>query len=76
MSPTLRRARGLLLRVAYRRTSALLAGGMLLLPAGVLLAGDFGWESGVSDGVGLLSGATGAALLVVGFGGRRGDWVE
>ena len=37
---------------------------------------EFGWESGVSDGLGLLVGATGVALLLAAIGGRRPDWVE
>jgi hypothetical protein len=71
-----RRARGALLRVALRRTSALVAGLVLLLPAVVVALGDYRWESWVSDGLGLIAGGTGAALLFTGLAGRRPDWID
>lgn len=72
----MRRARGLVLRLAFARRGAALAGGMLIAACAVLRFADFAWESALSDGVGLLLGATGAALLLAAAGGRRPDWVE
>ena len=40
------------------------------------MAGDYAWESGVTDGLALLAVATGIALAWAGFTGRKGDWVE
>lgn len=76
MTSLLRRARGALLRLAYHRLAAALAGGILLLPAGLLVLGDYGWESWVSDGLALVCGATGTALLVAAAAGRRADWID
>ncbi len=72
----MRRTRGVLLRVALRRTPALAAGFLLLVPATVIAVGDYGWESWLTDGLGLVGGATGAALVVTGLAGRRADWIE
>ncbi len=72
----LRRARGLLLRVAFARSAAVAAGVMLLAVFGVLRVFDFGWESWVSDGVALVLGASGAALLLAAATGRRPDWID
>ena len=41
----MRRTRGMLLRLAMRRTPALVAGLVLLVPATVIAVGDYGWES-------------------------------
>ena len=73
---TLRRARGALLRLVYRRRIAAIVGALLTLGFVTLRVFEFGWESGVSDGLGLLVGATGVALLLAAIGGRRPDWVE
>ena len=62
--------------MALRRTSALGAGLVLLLPAVVVALGDYRWESWVSDGLGLIAGGTGAALLFTGLAGRRPDWID
>lgn len=72
----LRRARGALLRLAYHRLAAALSGGVLLLPAVLLMRGEYRWESWVSDGLALVCGATGAALLLAAAGGRRPDWID
>jgi hypothetical protein len=71
-----RRLRGALLRVAFNRRAAIAAGATMLGLAAVLLAGDFAWESWVTDGAGLVLAATGAALVAIGLSGRRPDWVE
>ena len=76
MGTSLRRARGALLRVALRRTPALVCGLVLLVPATVIAVGDYGWESWVTDGLGLIGGATGAALFVTWLAGRRADWID
>ena len=74
--PALRRARGLLLRLAFERRAAALAGGVLTAAWAGLRAFDFGWESRLSDGLGWLLGATGVALLLAAAGGRRPDWID
>jgi hypothetical protein len=72
--PVLKRARGWLLRVVLRRPAAIGLGLALLIPAVWLLVQDLPWENASTDGVGLICGATGAALLLAGVGGRRPDW--
>jgi hypothetical protein len=71
----LRRARGAILRIVRRRPLALAVGAALAAPAAWLqLRGGSGmWWL---DGLGLLLGATGAALLWTGLTGPRPDWVE
>ena len=75
-SANLRRARGVLLRLVYSRRIGALAGSMLTAGFVVLRLFEFGWESGLSDGLGLVLGATGAALILAAFGGRRPDWID
>ncbi len=72
----MRRTRGVLLRVALSRTPALVVGLVLLAPATVIAVGDYGWESWLTDGLGLIGGATGAALVLSGLAGRRADWID
>jgi hypothetical protein len=72
----IRRLRGFLLRLAFDRLAAFVVGLACAGGAGWLATIDAPWESWVSDGLGLVAGATGAALLVVALGGRRPDWVE
>jgi hypothetical protein len=69
-----KRLRGGLLRLALNRTVAVGLGLSLLIPAVWLLVQDFPWETSVTDGLGLIIGATGAAFLFAGVGGRRPDW--
>jgi hypothetical protein len=73
---TIRRFRGRLLRVAMNRAAATGLGLSLLAPAVWLLVQEFPWESAITDGLGLIIGATGAALVFAGVGGRRPDWIE
>ena len=72
----LKRLRGSLLRFLLKRPAAIAFGLILLLPSLWLLLLDFAWESPVTDGLGLITGATGAAFVLAGMGGRRPDWIE
>ena len=72
----LRRARGLLLRAVYSRRVAAAIGVVLTTGFVALRLFEFGWESRWSDGLGLVIGATGIALLLAALGGRRPDWVD
>ena len=72
----LKRVRGFVLRLVLKRRAAIVLGLLLIAPSAWLLAKDFSWESPLTDGLGLVVGATGAALLVAGIGGRRPDWLE
>lgn len=75
-APLFRRLRGALLRLAFNRPAAFAAGLACAGCAVWLAAMDAAWESWVSDGLGLVAGATGAALILAALGGRRRDWVE
>ena len=66
----------MLLRLALRRGPALVVGLLLLTPATVVTVGDYGWETWLTDGLALVGGATGAALVVTGLTGRRADWID
>ncbi|MCE2539789.1 MAG: hypothetical protein J4G16_05235 [Acidobacteria bacterium] len=76
MRSLIRRLRGALLRLAFNRLAAFAAGFSCAAAAVWLAIVDAPWESWVSDGLGLVAGATGAALILVALGGRRPDWVE
>lgn len=65
-----------MLRLALRRGPALVAGCIMLAPAIVVAVGDFGWESWLTDGLGLVVGATGAAMVMTGLAGPQADWVD
>lgn len=71
-----RRLRGALLRAALNRKTAIAAGALLATPGATLLAIDRGWESWFTDGLALVSIATGAALIGMGLSGRRPDWYD
>lgn len=72
----LKRLRGSLLRFLLRRPAAMTLGLLLAAPSVWLLFQDLPWESPVTDGLGLVVGATGVAFLLAGIGGRRPDWIE
>jgi len=70
-----RRARGVILRVVRRRPIAIAIGTALAAPAAWLeWSGRYGawWVEGMS----LLLGATGAALIWTGLSGLRPDWID
>jgi hypothetical protein len=71
-----KRLRGWLLRLVLNRPVAIVLGLILLAPAAWLLFQDLPWETAATEGLGLIFGATGAALLLAGLGGRRPDWSE
>jgi hypothetical protein len=74
MSPVVRRTRGAILRLTRRRVAALVLGTSLLAPAiWVQVRGVGEWWA---DGLSLVLGATGVALLWTGLVGLRPDWVE
>jgi hypothetical protein len=72
---TMRRVRGVLLRLVRRRLLVSVLGLALLLPAAWLELGaqDAAWWA---QGLGLVGGATGAALLWTGLAGVRPDWTD
>jgi hypothetical protein len=76
MTPTGKRVRGWFIRLVLNRTASIVLGLILLAPGLWLLAGDFRWETPATDGLGLILGATGVALLLAGIGGRRPDWID
>ena len=75
-SPLLRRARGAILRLAQAPASAAVVGSAFLFGSASLLVFEFSWESWMSDGLGLVLGGTGAALIMIAITGRRPDWIE
>ena len=70
----LKRLRGGLLRLALNRAFAIAVGLSLMTPAVWLMIADLPWETSTTDGVSLIIGATGAAFVFAGIGGRRPDW--
>jgi hypothetical protein len=71
-----RRLRGWVLRLVLDRRRAIVVGVLVAMPGVILLAGHFTWESSITDGVGMLTVATGAAIAWAGLSGRRADWIE
>ena len=71
-----RRLRGGVLRLTRSRPAGFAVGLGLLVPSLAAAAADFPWENWLTDGLGLVGLATGAALIVVSLGGRRPDWIE
>lgn len=74
--PLISRVRGHLLRATLRRRTAFLLGVGTASPAVWLMSIDAAWESWITDGVALVSVATGIALIHTALTGRRADWVE
>jgi len=72
----LKRARGWVLRLVLKRPVAIMLGLVLVAPSAWLLFQELPWETPVTDGFGLVIGATGVAFLLAGIGGRRPDWIE
>lgn len=75
MRVTLRRVRGALLRLVRRRTLSAALGFALAAPAAwVQFSGRFGvwWVEGLS----LVAGATGVALIWTGIAGTGADWID
>jgi hypothetical protein len=72
----LKRLRGSLLRFLLKRPAAMTLGAALIAPSLWLLVQDLSWETPVTDGFGLVVGATGVAFLLTGIGGRRPDWID
>ena len=68
--------RGWLIRLVLNRVLSIVLGLILLAPAIVLWAGNYRWETAVTDGLSLVLGATGAALVIAGIGGRKADWID
>jgi hypothetical protein len=70
----LRRVRGLILRLVRRRPAAVVAGLSLAAPAAWLELGgpDAWWAEGLS----LVLGATGIALIWIGVVGATPDWID
>jgi hypothetical protein len=71
----LRRARGILLRLARRRTAAFTVGLALVVPAAAVRLTDR-YDAWWVDGLSLICGATGIALIWTAITGARPDWEE
>ncbi len=70
----LRRVRGVLLRLVRKRPVAIVVGACLVVPAAWLeWRGSGAWWV---DGVSLVLGATGAAVLWTGLSGAQPDWID
>jgi hypothetical protein len=75
MAVLVRRVRGFILRLVRRRRLAIVAGVALAAPAAWLeLSGrsDSWWV----DGLSLICGATGLALMWTGLTGAKPDWID
>jgi nitrate/nitrite transporter NarK len=76
MNVTGKRVRGWFIRLVLNRAASIGLGLILLVPALWLRFADYRWETPISDALGLIVGATGAAILFAGIGGRRPDWID
>ena len=74
--PRPRRLRGLLLRLVLNRRAAIAVGAAIAAPGVWLLAGDYAWESGATEGLALIAVATGVAVAWAGITGRKADWID
>ena len=68
--------RGVLLRLVLNRPLAIAVGAAIAAPAALLLAADYAWETGATDGLALLALATGIAVAWAGVTGRKPDWTD
>lgn len=66
----------MLLRLMLNRPFAIAVGAAIASPGVVLLVTEYSWETGATDGLGLVAFATGAALMWAGVTGRRPDWID
>jgi hypothetical protein len=72
---TVRRLRGVILRLARRRALAIVVGAALVAPAAwIEMSG--GYDEWWVNGLALVAGATGVALVWIGLTGASPDWVE
>jgi len=72
---TLRRLRGVILRLARRRALAIVVGAALVAPAAwIEMSG--GYDEWWVNGFALVAGATGIALVWIGLTGSSPDWIE
>ena len=75
MAPFIPRTRGVVLRLVRRRRLAIFVGAALAVPAAwVELSGRF--DSWWIEGLALIVGATGVAILWTGLTGVGPDWTE
>ena len=71
----MRRARGILLRLVRHRALAIVVGLVLAVPAAwVEFSGRY--EAGWAQGLALVLGASGLAILWTGLTGASPDWVD
>lgn len=66
----------MLLRLVLNRPVAIGVGAALCVPAVWLIIGEYPWETGLTDGLAMLTLATGLALLWTGVSGRQPDWMD
>ncbi len=71
-----KRVRGWLLRLVLKRAVAVVIGIALLTPALWIFVGNPSWANQETNGIGVVLGATGAAFILAGLGGRRPDWID
>jgi hypothetical protein len=71
----LRRARGLILRLVRRRVPAVLVGS-ILVAAAVWMETSRRFDVWWLEGIALIAGATGAAILYTGLTGAVPDWTN
>lgn len=71
-----RRARGAFLRLVQARMAAAISGATLVAAAGALAVLELRWESWWTDGLSLVLGGTGGAMLLFAVSARRPDWVD
>ena len=73
--PVISRTRGAILRLARRRRAAVVIGLALAVPAAIVQLSDR-YDAWWMEGLSLVAGATGIALIWSALVGPRRDWVE